>query len=174
MLCMLYAQGVLPYLGIIGRFRGNDPRFGDFQSDYVPILHLCDILYEYICTWRLVPLPSTYILIQDITPQYNPIDPFCLQKKIGLSLSHLVLEILGPKLGKFFQQNVLFNRFHAFCINFLLDFQPNWPPFSLILELFDRSFSHKLRSDLVQFFFSCWTQLLKIWGRPPPPPLYAI
>ncbi len=31
--------------------------------------------------------------------------------KIGLSLSHLVPEILGPKFGLIFHQNVLFNRF---------------------------------------------------------------
>ncbi len=32
-------------------------------------------------------------------------------EKIGFSLSHLVLEILGPKVGLIFHQNVLFNRF---------------------------------------------------------------
>ncbi len=32
--------GVHPYLGIVGRFRGDDPRFWDFQSDWVPILYL--------------------------------------------------------------------------------------------------------------------------------------
>ncbi len=32
-------------------------------------------------------------------------------EKIGLSLSHLVPEILGPKFGLIFHQNVLFNRF---------------------------------------------------------------
>ncbi len=31
---------VLPYLGMVVRFRGDDPRFGDFQSDWVPILYL--------------------------------------------------------------------------------------------------------------------------------------
>ncbi len=38
----------------------------------------------------------------------NPIDPLFLQKKNGLSLSHLVQEIKGPKVGLFFHQNVLF------------------------------------------------------------------
>ncbi len=33
------------------------------------------------------------------------------EEKIGLSLSHLVPEILGPKFGLIFHQNVLFNRF---------------------------------------------------------------
>ncbi len=32
-------------------------------------------------------------------------------EKIGLSLSHLVPEILGPKVGLIFHQNVFVNRF---------------------------------------------------------------
>ncbi len=32
-------------------------------------------------------------------------------EKIGLSLSHLVPEIHGPKVGLIFHQNVLFNSF---------------------------------------------------------------
>ncbi len=35
--------GILPYLGMVGRFRGDDPRFWDFQSDWVPILYLITI-----------------------------------------------------------------------------------------------------------------------------------
>ncbi len=31
---------VLPYLCMVGRFHADDPRFGDFQSDWVPILYL--------------------------------------------------------------------------------------------------------------------------------------
>ncbi len=62
---------VLPYLGMVGRFPGDNPRFGDFQSDCVPIL--------YLNTIRLTP-------------------SFC-RKKIGLFLSHLVPEILEPKFG---------------------------------------------------------------------------
>ncbi len=37
--------------------------------------------------------------------------PPCSAEKIGLSLSHLVPEILVPKVGVIFHQNVLFNRF---------------------------------------------------------------
>ncbi len=44
-------------------------------------------------------------------PHHNPIDPLFLEKKIGWSLSHLVPEILGPKVGLIFHQNVLFDRF---------------------------------------------------------------
>ncbi len=65
---------VLPYLGMVGTLRGVDPPFWGF-----PI--------------RLGP----YFI-----PQHNSVDPFFLQKKIGLSLSHLVPEILGPKVGQFF------------------------------------------------------------------------
>ncbi len=31
-------RGVLPYLGMVGRFRGDDPRFCDCWSDLVPIV----------------------------------------------------------------------------------------------------------------------------------------
>ncbi len=34
-----------------------------------------------------------------------------LHRKIGFSLLYLVPEIRGPKLGKIFHQNVLFNSF---------------------------------------------------------------
>ncbi len=74
--------GELPYLDMVGRFSGDDPRFGDFQSDWVPIL--------YLITIRLTPLS---------------------EEKISLSLSHLVPEILGPKFGLIFHQNVLCNIF---------------------------------------------------------------
>ncbi len=35
--------GLHPYLCMVGRFRGDDPRFGDFRSDWVPILYLSTI-----------------------------------------------------------------------------------------------------------------------------------
>ncbi len=38
-----------------------------------------------------------------------------------------------------------------------------WFSFSLILDLFDPSFSQKRRSYWVQTFFTCWTRLPKIW-----------
>ncbi len=44
--------------------------------------------------------------------------------KTGLSLSHLVPEILGPKVGLIFHQNILFDRFEAFYIIFSLIFDP--------------------------------------------------
>ncbi len=49
------------------------------------------------------------------------IDPLFLQKKIGLSLSHLVPKKMCPKVGVMFHQNLLFDHFV--------------PIFSLILDL---------------------------------------
>ncbi len=60
-------RGTLPYLGMIGRYHIDDARSCDFQSNWVPILRL------------------------------DQIDPLFLQKKISLSLLHLVPEILGSK-----------------------------------------------------------------------------
>ncbi len=74
--------GGLTYLGMVERFHVYDPRFWDFRSDWVYVL--------YLNTIRLTPFSA---------------------EKIGLSLSHLVPEILGPKVGVIFHQNVLFNRF---------------------------------------------------------------
>ncbi len=48
---------------------------------------------------------------------------------VCLELSHLVPEILEPKVGQTFHQNVLFNRFKTFCINVSLIFDPNDPLF---------------------------------------------
>ncbi len=64
---------VRPHLDITGRFRGGEPCFGDFQSNWIPILY-----------------PNTIQLIPS----------FC--RKNGLSLLHLVPEILGPKVGLIF------------------------------------------------------------------------
>ncbi len=103
--------------------------------------------------WRFIIRLGPYFI-----PQHDPIDLLFLQKGISVSLSHLVPEILGRKFGLLFHQNVLFNQFKAFCINFLLHVQSNWPPFSLILNLFVPSFSQNLRSNWVQFLLACWTQ----------------
>ncbi len=121
---------VLPYLGMVGKLRGDDPQFWNFRSDWVPIICI-------IMIW--------------LTP--------------SLSLSHLVPEICEPKFCIMFHKMLLFNRFWAFCINFLLDFRSNWPPFSLILDLLTSYFFQNLRSDWVQFVISCWILLQKIWRR---------
>ncbi len=77
---------ILPYLGIVGKFDGDDPHFFKF----------------------LIQLGPYFI------PQHHPIDPFFLQKKIGLSLSHLVPEILGPTVGLIFYTKSLYQ----FTLNF--------------------------------------------------------
>ncbi len=64
---------IRPYLCIVVRFCGDDPRLWDFQSDCVPIL--------YLTTIRVTP-------------------SFC--RKIGLFVSYLVTMILGPTHGIFF------------------------------------------------------------------------
>ncbi len=62
--------------------------------------------------------------------QLHIIDLLFLQKKIILSLSHLVPEIIWPKVG-LFSKNLSFNTFGAICNNFLLDFWSqvchSWP-----------------------------------------------
>ncbi len=74
--------GVLPYLGMVGRFCGDNPRFGDFQSVFGSLFH---------------------------TSTQSDWPPLSAEK-IGLSLSHLVPEILGTKVDVIVHQNVLFNR----------------------------------------------------------------
>ncbi len=63
-------RGVLSYLGMVGRFCGDDTHFYDNQSDLVPIV------------WcNQIQLPPS----------------FC--RKISFSPSHLVPEICGHKVG---------------------------------------------------------------------------
>ncbi len=55
-----------------------------------------------------------------------------LQKKICLSLSHFVTEIIWPKVGLFFTKtNLSFDTFKAICTTFLLDFRSCSPPFCI-------------------------------------------
>ncbi len=128
--------------------------------------------YYHIWAWREVPWwwpPFWGCSIQlgpYFIPQHTLIDYLFLQKKfVCLYCILIVPGILGPKVGLIFHQNVLVIRFWAFCIDCLLDFQSNWPPFSLILDLFDPSFSQNLRSDWVQFCFMYWTQLAKMFVK---------
>ncbi len=105
-------------------------------------------------------------------PQRYPIDPSFCRKKLVLSLSHLVPEILGPKVGLFFHQNVLFNRFKAFCINVLLDFSIQLTPFSLISMFLIPHFHQifRLDSDWVQFLLRAIPGYQKFGEVHPPPP----
>ncbi len=101
--------------------------------------------------------------------------PHFSAEKIGLSLSHLVPEVIWPKVGLKFHTNLSFDHFEAFVpIFFLLDFRSNWPPFLQFLDLFDPSFLQNLRSCWVHFFIACWTLNQKFGEVPPPlPGLYA-
>ncbi len=90
--------------------------------------------------------------------------PLFMQKQISLSLSHLVSEIIWPKVSLFFHKNLSFDTFEAICANFLLDFRYCWTPFSL-LELFDPSFLQNRRYCWVHFFTTCCPPP-KIWDDP--------
>ncbi len=130
---------VLPYLGMVGMFSVDDPHFWDFDP---------------IGSQFHAPSRSDW--------------PSLSAEKIGLSLSHLVSEIFGPKFGLIFQQNWLFNCFYAFCINFLIDFQSNLSPSSLILDLFDPSLY--FRSKWVHFsFYPSHNKKKNGWSIPLPP-----
>ncbi len=80
-----------------------------------------------------------------------------LSAKYGLSLSHLVPEIIGPKVCLISHQNHSFDGFESLCTNFLLDFWSRWPYFSLFLNLFDASFLQVHRSNWVHFFIAWLT-----------------
>ncbi len=70
--CFPWPGWVLPYLGIVWRFPCEDP---------------------FLFSIRL----GSYFI-----PQHIRIDPLFLQKKIGLSVSHLLLQIIGPKVRLYF------------------------------------------------------------------------
>ncbi len=61
--------------------------------------------------------------------QLDFIDRYFLLKKIGLSLSHLVPEIFGPKVGLIFHQNVFLKLFKHFISTFSLILDPVEPLF---------------------------------------------
>ncbi len=73
---------VLPYLGMVGKFLSENPVFEILNP-------ICSLLYA-----------------------SNESDwPPLSAQIIGTSLSHLVSEIFGPKVGLNFHQSVLFNSF---------------------------------------------------------------
>ncbi len=74
--------GILPYLGMVGRFRGDDPGLWDIQSDW-------------------------FLFYTSAQSDWPPLSA----EKIGLSLLYLVPEIIVLKVLIILHQNVLFNRF---------------------------------------------------------------
>ncbi len=99
--------GGTPILEHGGNFRSIDPHFWHF------------------------PIPLGLFLCP--TRSYWP--PLSAEN-IGLSLSHLVPEIIWPKVGLIFYKNLSFDHFEAICINFLLDFRSCWHPFFTVLISF--------------------------------------
>ncbi len=97
-----------------------------------------------------------------IGSQLNRVDPLYLYKKISLSLSHLVPEIIWPKVGFIFHQNQSFNHLEAFCTNFLLDFQSSWISF-YCSYIFGTSFFQHLRYDWGPFFHRTVDTPFHIW-----------
>ncbi len=141
MLCMkllLFSWGgggTIPYWNRGGNFRSIDPWFW-----HVPIP-----LGPFVCPTRSYWPPLS-------------------AEKIGLSLSHLVPEIIWPKVGLIFHKNLLFDHF-APIFSFIFDLVD---PLLQFLNLFDPSFLQNLRSCWVHFFIVCWTPLLKIcWSATP-------
>ncbi len=128
---------VLPYLGKVGKFCGEDPSFYE-------IFYLIGSLF-YASSRSDWPLSTAKNWFVSIT-------------------FTIFLEILGPKVGLIFYQNVfkilsiLYQFSHWFSIQltpFFNDLRFFWP---LILL--------NLRSDWVQFFIGWWTQLPKIVKYP--------
>ncbi len=102
-----------------------DPLFGIFRSLWVPIL------------W---PIWSYWLF---------------LQKKISLSLSHLVQEIVGSKIGLICHKNLWFDSFEAFCTNFLITCQSSLLPFSFKKIIFLTPHFYKMLDPIVSIFSSC-------------------
>ncbi len=68
-------------------------------------------------------------------PFLCPTRSFC-RKKICLSLSHLVPEIIWPKVGLFCHKNLSFDTLEAICTTFLLHFRSFWPPIFIVIRYF--------------------------------------
>ncbi len=82
-------------------------------------------------------------------------------EKIRLSLSHLVPEIIWPKVGQICQQNLSFDRFQAFCTNLFPWFLILLTPFFIVLRSFSPFIFPKPSIPLGPFF---------IMHIPPPSP----
>ncbi len=134
------------------QFRDKAAKLGhDRQSKWhmpregTPILgHGREVLQRWPPFFRFTIWLGPYFM-----PHHHLIDPLFLQKTN--CLSHLLPEICGPKVDLIFHQNVLFISFEAFCMKFHLDFHPIDPHLSLVLDIFDPSFSQNIRSDWYHF-----------------------
>ncbi len=140
-ICSLILGWELPYLGMVGRFRGDDPCFRDFQSDWVPVL--CKTQFE----WP----PS-----------------FCRKKSV--CLYHLFLQrYKNLNLVYFFTKMCYLTDFKHFVSTFSLIFNPIDSLFRRFSILVTPHF-HKTLDLIVSKCFSCAEPGYKIFLEVPPPP----
>ncbi len=92
----------------------------------------------------MTPVFEIFDLIGSIfyTSTQSDWPPFSAEK-IGLSLSHLVPEILGPKIGGIFSKMYYLTDLKHF-VSISLHFRSNWPPFPLILNFLTPHFYKSL------------------------------
>ncbi len=130
--------GALPYLKVVGNLPGID-----------------------LLSWHFIIPVGPFDIPLSILSTLS----FC--RKIGLSLSHLVPEIIWPNIDLSFHQNLSFDNFEAFCSKFVLHFRSCWPPFSLFLYLVTPLFYKTL--DPIGSIIACWTPILQMWWSTPHP-----
>ncbi len=94
--------------------------------------------------------------------------PPLFAEKISFSPSHIVPEIIWPKVGLMFHQNLSFNYFKSLYTNFLLIFSILLTPFFTVLNLFD-PFLQIFISNWVHFFITSWTPTQCFVNYPLPP-----
>ncbi len=140
------SRWVLSYFGMVGRLRSDDHDLWDFQSNWVPILYLNMIQLTTSFCRKNQFVSITFSCRDTRTKSWSNVSPKC----------------------------IILTDFKHFVSIFSLFFLFNWPPFSLILNLFDPSFSQTVSSDWVQFFFACWTWLPEIWWSTHPPLQYTL
>ncbi len=126
---------VLPYLGMVGRCRGDDPCFGVFN-------------------------PMGSLFYTSALSDWPPLSA----EKIGWSPSHLVPEILGHKIDLCFIKMYYLTDLKYFVWIFSMIFNPIEPLF-IDFKSFWPPFSQNLRFNWLQFVFACWIRLPKIWWR---------
>lgn len=126
----------LPYLKMVENIRPIDPRIAPLRSCWVPFFNHCKnplfprwggaLPYFKLVRNFFTIAPHFCHFLISLDPIYAKIDrtappPLCTKKSV--SLTHLVLDIIAPKVGQFFHQNLSFESFEAFCTNSFIDFR---------------------------------------------------
>ncbi len=127
---LLLRCGTLPYMKVVGNFCMVDPPFWHFSRS-------CRVLI--LCPFQSYWYPTRSFF-----------------RKINVSITFSSRDNAVP----FFPKSVIWLLWSIFFINYLIDCQCNWPPYSLNLDLFYPSFLHNIRSNWVKFLFACWTPYL--------------